>query len=876
MNAFSSLCSVRRILPLLFCLATSMATWPTHGAILLVYNNNDAGAGSLRQAISDNRALGGGNTIVFSNIVTGTITLTSSELMITNDVTIQGPGASVLAISGNNARRVFNLANAKVELAGLRITLGSTNFSGGGISCVGGSLALNDCIVSQNAANSGGGGGIYASTMLAATNCSFVANATSASMSPGSGWGSAIAQNGGSLALANCAFYQNASGSFGTIYFTGSQATLFNCTLAQNSAPIGGGLYVSGGTVLVESCTIFTNRASLYSGGVWKYFDATVTVRNSVIAGNRNFSGAVMPDCYGPFTSGGFNLIGAANDSTGWGALGDQTGVTNSPILPLLNPPADNGGPTYTCKPQPGSPVVDQGKSFGSNKDQRGKPRPYDLPTTPNATGGDGTDIGAFEGSYVLVENDHDSGPGSLRQSIAIAGNPESTIRFASNVVGTITLTSGVLGISKDLTLVGPGAQILTLNGNATTHIFETLAGNVTISGLTLANGRNVGTAGGFEQNGAQARGGGIFNQTTLALNDCILSNNVVAGGAGGPTDFGFAGGGGNGLGGAIANIGTLNLTNCYLAANSAQGGSGGAATSGGSDANGGQGYGGAIYTFGPLTLVRCGLAQNVAAGGAGGGGDGSGSGGGIHNDGNVTLLTCTIASNSATGTPFDFGGGVYHNGSALTVRGSTVCGNQADYGGGFYLGGEADCGNTVLSYNAAGSGPDCSGTIASSDYNLIQNTSGATITGTTTHNLTGQNPLLGALADNGGLSPTMSPLAGSPVIDRGKSLGAVSDQRGAPRPFDFASIVNAAGSDGSDIGAFESGSPPLAIQKGGSASVLSWPSYYGDFTVQSATNIAQSGAWTAEGGSPVVNGNQFLFTNSPVAGNKFYRLKGN
>lgn len=60
------------------------------GATLLVYNNNDAGAGSLRQAIADNRALGGGNTVVFSNIVSGTITLVSGELVVTNNVTVQG------------------------------------------------------------------------------------------------------------------------------------------------------------------------------------------------------------------------------------------------------------------------------------------------------------------------------------------------------------------------------------------------------------------------------------------------------------------------------------------------------------------------------------------------------------------------------------------------------------------------------------------------------------------------------------------------------------------------------------------------------------------------------------------------------------------
>jgi hypothetical protein len=299
-------------------------------------------------------------------------------------------------------------------------------------------------------------------------------------------------------------------------------------------------------------------------------------------------------------------------------------------------------------------------------------------------------------------------------------------------------------------------------------------------------------------------------------------------------------------------------------------------ATGGGFAGSGGQAYGGGIYSSGPLTLVRCALAKNIASGGPGGGGVGSGSGGGIYNDGDVTMLTCTIASNSASGSSFDFGGGIYQNGTTLTIRSSTIAGNQADYGGGLSVSAAADCGDTILAYNVAGTGPDCNGTINSSDYNLIQNTSGATITGTTTHNIAGQNPLLGALADNGGLSPTLAPLAGSPVLDKGKNLGSATDQRGAPRPFDFASIANAAGGDGSDIGAFELGSPILNIQKFTTNAVISWPFFYGDFTLQSVNNLTASNNWTTVPGAPVVVGSQFNVTNSAAAGNKFYRLKNN
>src|SRR5438093_716054 len=87
--------------PILLAIAMAVmaCAQPGSAATLLVYNNNDAGGGSLRQAIQDNNALGGGNTIVFSNTVTGVITL-GSALSISAGVTIVGPGANVLKVSG--------------------------------------------------------------------------------------------------------------------------------------------------------------------------------------------------------------------------------------------------------------------------------------------------------------------------------------------------------------------------------------------------------------------------------------------------------------------------------------------------------------------------------------------------------------------------------------------------------------------------------------------------------------------------------------------------------------------------------------------------------------------------------------------------------
>ena len=171
-------------------------------------------------------------------------------------------------------------------------------------------------------------------------------------------------------------------------------------------------------------------------------------------------------------------------------------------------------------------------------------------------------------------------------------------------------------------------------------------------------------------------------------------------------------------------------------------------------------------------------------------------------------------------------------------------------------------------------------------DYStqIIGGAVGVTTSGLTNninHDLVGSpasptNAMVGALQDNGGPTFTHALKAGSPAIDSGISNGLLTDQRGAPRPFDFSSTVNAGGGDGSDIGAFELGSPTLNIQRSTTNAVLSWQSFYGDFTLQSATNIIASNSWANVAGMPVVVASQYRLTNSSASGNKFFRLRGN
>jgi Ca2+-binding RTX toxin-like protein len=175
-----------------------------------------------------------------------------------------------------------------------------------------------------------------------------------------------------------------------------------------------------------------------------------------------------------------------------------------------------------------------------------------------------------------------------------------------------------------------------------------------------------------------------------------------------------------------------------------------------------------------------------------------------------LTIDRSTITGNTATK---DFGGGVEFFGSStapLTIRDSTISGNSVTtglYGGGglsFYSGSSRTVVNSIIADNAAPKGPDVynfppGASTLNASFSLIENPSGVTLTGGP--NITGQDPKLGPLADNGGPTPTEALLVGSPAIDQGQASGV--DQRGAPRPFDLAGVA-LAGDNDADIGAYE------------------------------------------------------------------------
>ena len=861
------LCRLSRAALLLGCLCVTAID--VGGATFVVSNPNDQGPGSLRQAVMDSNAQAGSNTIVFSRTGPTWILLWAGEILVTNNVNIVGPGDELVVWGAQQNSRIFHTVNAAVTISSMSIAHGS-NFLGGGVLQEGGSLTLSNCFIGSNVATFGGAIAQNNGT-LRMTDCTVSSNRVG-----GTGMGIYIQGGSATTTLRRCTMVGNngfgSSSSGGGISHYGTSLILDTCTLCGNGSSVGngGGVLNGSGNAMITNCTFYGNHSLLGGGVAWQ--GGTITIRNSILAGNTSVTGSgAAPDCYGNIISGGFNLIGNRAGSGGW-ISSDQTGTTASPINPVLGPLQDNGGPNWTVEPLIGSPAIDKGHCSGAATDQRGRPRTYDKQGIPNAAGGDGSDIGAFEtGTRTnLVTNHNDLGPGSLRQAILDAGDDVTTINFYPGLSGTIYLMTE-LWLDKDFIINGPGASILSLTGSGY-RVLTVAAGATVISGLTFRDCTLSGREGTPFDDGGEVFGGAIANYLDLSLIDCVISNNFIEGGPGANVGGSAPStNGGRARGGGIANFMHLSLTRCILAGNSARGGPGGEPVEDGEPGYGGDAFGGSLYNEGDVWLTNCAIYSSTAVGGSSSSGNwGSGAGGGIYNYVNIlSLFNCTVASNTV---PAGTGGGTYDGGYTGIYRNTTIAANHASVGGGLYASG-SDIGNTLVAGNTAGSGVDVKGIFVSSDYNLIQHANGWVNIGPITYTILSQEPMLGPLQNNGGPIPTMALLPGSPAIDHGTNFGISTDQRGRLRPFDFLEVPNAIGGNGTDIGAFELSSPLLHIARSGTNAVISWSTNDPAFQLQATANLGLSAFWSNVTVTPMLSSNQFIVTD-PLQTRRFYRLR--
>jgi hypothetical protein len=361
--------------------------------------------------------------------------------------------------------------------------------------------------------------------------------------------------------------------------------------------------------------------------------------------------------------------------------------------------------------------------------------------------------------------------------------------------------------------------------------------------------------------------GGGIWNSGTMALYRSTVAGN--AGGIGGDAFLVSLGSGSGGKGGGAYNAGHLALYVCSISDNFAGRGGNGApgymdlGWQGTAGSGGLGGSGGGIYNERSLTVGSCTISANRAgAGGAGGNGD-------------------WLDPNGGSGGPGGTGGGIfnYNSQTSASLRNTLVALNLPGLGGvaGVAYGAGID-GNVGVD----GSSPDLAGAFISQGFNLIGAVDGGIgfIDGVHADHVgsfvSPIDPLIGPLQDNGGDTFTHALLPGSPAIDQGQSFGLHTDQRGHHRPFDYHSIPDAPGGDGSDIGAFELDMPILGMRKLANKVVFSWDTFFSGYTLEATSDLTLSNGWMPVTGAPAIKGSEYQLTNTANAAFKFFRLRRN
>jgi parallel beta-helix repeat protein len=510
-------------------LGVALAGQPAQAATFNVTNLGDSGPGSLRQAIEDANGAAGADTVTFQAGLTGTITLTTGQLAITDSVDIQGPGAAAISVSGDNASRVFYLYNGSAEIAvtisGLTVTGGRANI-GGGIVNFDEDLVLDGLVITGNTASADGGGlwadGIFDMSLT-------IRNSTISGNTAGSdGGGIYIEDAAEPVLIQNTVITGNdAADDGGGIYFydPDNSTTIEGSTISGNTAgDLGGGIYMydtDGGTHLITGTTISGNTANNGGGGIFLYGpDDPFVIENSTISGNQavgsipvgnGYGGGIfLYSLYADFAIRHSTIVGNSATGTGGGVftltgpipiehsiVADNNAGVQEPDLgtevdgsfdvsfSLIETPstaniADNGGNVFGQDPQLG-PLANNGgptqthlPAGTSPAVNAGDPAFAPPPATDqrgfDRVAGGRIDIGAVEVN-----------PGTIQLTVAAASVAENA--------GTVTITATRTGGTDGAVSV----TFATSNGTAVAP------GDYTAAGGTLNWASGDGTAKSFQ-----------------------------------------------------------------------------------------------------------------------------------------------------------------------------------------------------------------------------------------------------------------------------------------------------------------------------------------------------------------------------------------
>lgn len=265
-------------------------------ATITVCSTGDNGPGTLRAALA---VASNGDTIDLYSCAFGTILLTSGQLVVTNGVSIIGPGDGSVRINGNYSSRVFYVgSNATVTIAGLTITQGFHLNTAGGIWNDHSTLTVTNCALNSNEVGNCGqvsnGGGIYNSGTLTVVASTLSGNVASGCGGEGGNGGAIYSSGmmtvGNSTINSNSVTYGLYSGGWGGGIFNQGMLTVTNCAFTSNSAGYVGGGMSNYGTGTVSACTLSSNT-SAWAGGIDNYQSGVLTVINCTLSGNSATNG---------------------------------------------------------------------------------------------------------------------------------------------------------------------------------------------------------------------------------------------------------------------------------------------------------------------------------------------------------------------------------------------------------------------------------------------------------------------------------------------------------------------------------------------------------------------------------------------------------
>ncbi len=548
----------------------------------MVTSLSDSGAHSLRAGIQSGDA-----TIAFAPGLHGTITL-KSELLITGSVTLSGPGANELSVSGNDSGRVFEIAAGQVAISGLTITDGQeVAANGGGILVdAGAALNLDQVVVANNSAfadsagNYGNGGGIENDGSLTVTQSLFTNN---------------VASGGEYAAPITGPITEGSAG--GAIDSQGPLLTVTNCAFLGNQAvgPSTGTGEGNGGAINSSSAATFTNSSfngnealgRTTNGGALSTGENETFAAPSLAINNCTFTGNEAAGANGANNSAalfGGEALGCAIANAG------PLTIANSTFIDNLAKGGDQGENVGGLDPDP---VV--GEAWGG-----GLVNFASSLTVTNTT---------------FIDNQTIGGNSALGPGAPAAGGGLAAEIFANTALTDVTFVGNqAIGGSGGTSSPGyPGTGGSGFGGG----FYNGVDSTATVSDALFLDNQASGGAGGTGAAGGVGAGGAIAN-----------------GGGAGAFEVNFLG-----LG---SDTSSVSLAGSTLIFNVAQGGAGGAGSDGGNSSGGGA----FVLSTTTATIDDTLIAFNDALGGVSGtgGASGQGSGGGLYID---TGASVTLSKSS-------------------------------------------------------------------------------------------------------------------------------------------------------------------------------------------------------------------------------------